>query len=270
MERHFVMLTFDLEEFDIPEEYGQAVSAADQMEVTLLGMRRLEEVLNKYQIKVTFFTTGNFAQNNAELIKVLSEKHEIASHALYHSPFHRFVESDIPESKRVLEFITGKKVIGFRMPRLKPFDETKLPDWGIRYDSSVNPTYLPGRYNLLHKNPLPNTENGLIELPCSTTPLLRFPLFWLSFKNLPFGLYSALCRKTLRKRKNLMLYFHPWEFADIGGYHLPGYVKNPHGEKLTKKLDKLIENLLKSGGEFVTCAEFCEKMTIENSTAKVF
>ena len=67
-----------------------------------------------------------------------------------------------------------------------------------------------------------------------------------------------------------MLYFHPWEFADIGDYNLPGYVKNPNGEKLTKKLDKLIENLLKSRGEFVTCAEFCEKMTIENSTAKVF
>ena len=254
------MLTFDLEEFDIPEEYGQKVSASDQMEVTLAGMERLNKLLDVYNIPVTFFTTGNFADKNQELIRMLSKRHEIASHAWYHSPFHVFKESDIPESKRILESITGQEVVGFRMPRLKPFDASKLPGWGIQYDSSVNPTYLPGRYNLLHKNPLPNIENGLIELPCSTTPTLRFPLFWLSFKNLPNSLYAALCRRTLRKRKNLMLYFHPWEFADIGEYKLPGYVKQPNGEKLVKKLEFLIEDLLKQNAEFVTCKDFCKNL----------
>ena len=254
------MLTFDLEEFDIPEEYGQKVSASDQMKVTLAGMERLNKLLDVYNIPVTFFTTGNFADKNQELIRMLSKRHEIASHAWYHSPFHVFKESDIPESKRILESITGQEVVGFRMPRLKPFDASKLPGWGIQYDSSVNPTYLPGRYNLLHKNPLPNIENGLIELPCSTTPTLRFPLFWLSFKNLPNSLYAALCRRTLRKRKNLMLYFHPWEFADIGEYKLPGYVKKPNGEKLVKKLEFLIEDLLKQNAEFVTCKDFCKNL----------
>ena len=254
------MLTFDLEEFDIPEEYGQKVSESDQMEVTLAGMKRLDKLLDIYNIPVTFFTTGNFADKNQELIRMLSKRHEIASHAWYHSPFHVFKESDIPESKRILESITGQEVVGFRMPRLKPFDASKLPGWGIQYDSSVNPTYLPGRYNLLHKNPLPNIENGLIELPCSTTPTLRFPLFWLSFKNLPNSLYAALCRRTLRKRKNLMLYFHPWEFADIAEYKLPGYVKKPNGEKLVKKLEFLIEDLLKQNAEFVTCKDFCKNL----------
>ncbi|WP_159468180.1 polysaccharide deacetylase family protein [Dyadobacter sp. 3J3] len=258
MSKSFVMLTFDLEEFDIAEEYGQKVSHSDQMTVTKTGTERLISLLDKQGICATFFTTGNYAQLNPELIKSISLKHEIASHALYHSPFHEFRETDILESKNILESITGEKVTGFRMPRLKPFDHKVLAGWGFVYDSSINPTYLPGRYNLLHKSPLPYRENGLLELPCSTTPTFRFPLFWLAFKNLPISLYAALCQRTLRKRKNLMLYFHPWEFAEIGDYKMPGYVKSPDGQELVDKLDKLIQNLKKQNAAFVTCQEFCE------------
>jgi peptidoglycan/xylan/chitin deacetylase (PgdA/CDA1 family) len=254
------MLTFDLEEFDIPEEYGQKVSEHDQMHVTLSGMERVLEVLDKHHIKATFFTTGHFARYSSELVKALSQKHEIASHAMYHSPFHEFEESDIEESKVVLEGITGKEVTGFRMPRLKPFDRSKLAGMGMQYTSCINPTYLPGRYNSLHKNPLPDKEDGLIELPCSTVPFFRFPLFWLAFKNLPIGLYTALCRITLNSRKNLMLYYHPWEFADIGHYNLPGYVKTPNGQKLTNKLEQLIKSLKSQGASFVTCREFVENL----------
>jgi len=254
------MLTFDLEEFDIPEEYGQKVSAYDQMAVTNLGTERLIALLDKHHIKATFFTTGNYAVQNAALVKSISLKHEIASHAFYHSPFHEFKEEDILKSKQALEGIITEEVTGFRMPRLRPFKAEVLADWGFEYDSSINPTYLPGRYNLLDKNPLPYKENGLIELPCSTTPWVRFPLFWLAFKNLPIGIYSMISRWTLRKRKNLMLYFHPWEFSEIGAYNLPGYVKNQNGEMLIEKLDKLIMNLLQAKAEFVTCKEFCKTL----------
>lgn len=257
MERHFVMLTFDLEEFDIPEEYGQKIPQQEQFDITLTGMTRLQELLDAYGVRVTFFTTGHFAQNHPELIKKLSLKHEIASHALYHSPFHVFREEDILESKQILESITGKRITGFRMPRLKPYDRTMLSDWSFQYDSSINPTYLPGRYNLLHENPEPTKVKKLIILPCSTTKTLRFPLFWLAFKNLPAILYTNMARRTLRKRKHLMLYFHPWEFADIGSYTLPAYVKKPSGDILIKKLDDLIKSLLEAGGEFVTGQDFC-------------
>lgn len=258
MNRTFVMLTFDLEEFDIPQEYGQMVSDSDQMDVSIQGLDRLLRVLDTNDIKATFFTTGNFANQNQELVRLLSVKHEIASHALYHSPNHQFENEDIIKSKKIIESITGKEVKGFRMPRLKPFDHQILLDCGIRYDSSINPTYLPGRYNLLSENALPSLKNGLIELPCSTTPLLRFPLFWLSFKNLPIGIYTALCKRTLKKNNNLMLYFHPWEFANIDKYTLPRYVKSPNGQKLTNKLDQLIRNLRETNTEFVTCDTYCD------------
>lgn len=253
------MLTFDLEEFDIPEEYGQEVSETDQMQVTLRGMERVLAVLDEHQIRATFFTTGHFAGENPELIRHLAGRHEIASHALYHAPAHVFRESDIAESRRILEAISGQAVHGFRMPRLKPFDKAALRQLGFRYDSSINPTWLPGRYNLLGEAPFPGVSDGLIELPCSTTPWLRFPLFWLSFKNLPPAIYAGLCRFTLKKRGNLMLYFHPWEFADLSAYQLPSYVKSPDGARLASKLDLLVRALKKQNAAFVTCNAFCDE-----------
>lgn len=253
------MLTFDLEEFDIPEEYGQEVSETDQMQVTLRGMENVLSILDKHDIPATFFTTGHFAAENPALIRYLAQKHEIASHALRHAPTHQFRESDIGESRRILEAVSGRTVNGFRMPRLKPFDREALGRQGFRYDSSLNPTWLPGRYNLLGENPLPSRMNGLIELPCSTTPWLRFPLFWLSFKNLPLPLYTGLCRLTLKNRGNLMLYFHPWEFADLSAYKLPSYVKKTDGNALTTKLDKLVTSLKNQHAVFVTCNGFCDR-----------
>lgn len=258
MAQRSVMLTFDLEEFDIPEEFGQKVSPEDQMTVTASGTERLLQLLDEQDIRVTFFTTGYYAEQNPELIKRIAEKHEIASHALFHNPFRPMEENDIADSKEILERVSGQQVVGFRMPRLQPFSVQKLKDSGFLYDSSINPTYLPGRYNLLHKNPLPYVEDGIIELPCSTTPLLRFPLFWLAFKNIPLPVYSRMCNFTLKKRDNLMLYFHPWEFADIGGYNLPGYIKKNNGEQLTEKLRVLIDFLKKRKANFITCREFCQ------------
>jgi peptidoglycan/xylan/chitin deacetylase (PgdA/CDA1 family) len=253
-EKNLISLTFDLEEFDIPEEYGCSVSHEDQMHVSRQGTLRLAELLGRHDVVATFFTTANYARQNTGLVEMLAKRHEIASHGLYHSPFYSFQDSDFLESKQILEAITREPVTGFRMPRLKPFSMNTLANAGYKYDSSLNPTYLPGRYNLLHEDPLPHVRNGVVELPCSTTPLFRFPLFWLSFKNLPLSIYAPLCWYTLRRRKSLMLYFHPWEFADIAGFGLPGYIRNPDGEKLLQKLEDLIVYLKKKNGVFVSAA----------------
>lgn len=259
MQQASIMLTFDLEEFDIPEEYGQAVSPAEQMKVTIRGLTRVLSVLEKHDISATFFVTGYFADSNPDLIRQLSRKHEIASHALYHSSARAFKESDLVHSRRILEELTGQTVAGFRMPRMQKIDREALLKWGFRYDSSINPTWLPGRYNMLGRKPTAHLTNGLIELPCSTTPCARFPLFWLSFKNLPFQIYWWLCWRTLKKRGNLILYFHPWEFADLSAYNLPFYVKKPDSAGLALKLARLIRAFKGDGASFVTCNHFCDQ-----------
>lgn len=249
-----IILTFDLEEFDLPSEYSCPISEEEQFRITNEGLERLVNILDRHDVKATFFTTGYFCEKNELSIKSLSEKHEISSHAYYHS---QFDEEFIIKSKKILESTTGKRVLGFRMPRLDKVDYEKLEQAGYEYDSSINPTFIPGRYNNLKTSrfPFKIANSTIVQFPLSVSPIIRFPLFWLSFKNLPFTLYRLLCNFTLKKDKFIHLYFHPWEFAKIDQFEIPNYIKNLNGDNYSKKFDKLLE-FLKSQGEFITVAEF--------------
>ena len=70
---------------------------------------------------------------------------------------------------------------------------------GYTYNSSINPTYLPGRYNNFDKPRTYYKQDGVWQIPASVSPLIRFPLFWLSFHNLPLWIYKLLANWTYKK-----------------------------------------------------------------------
>lgn len=237
-----VLLSFDVEEFDLPLEYNQLISLEEQLEIGRLGFEAVMPVVNDFNINCTMFTTANYALHFPQSIKQLDHSHEVASHTFYHSSFK--IE-DLILSKKILEEITGKPVTGLRMPRMKKVNMKDVANAGYIYDSSVNPTFLPGKYNNLY---LPRTlyyEENVVRMPASVSPLLRLPLFWLAFKNYPLSFFINLCRQCIKKDGYVCLYFHPWEFTDIKKYNLPWYVKRIYGEKLIKKLQMLIAELKK-------------------------
>lgn len=237
-----ILLTFDVEEFDLPLEFKEEITLSRQMEIGKEGLDVITQILNEHNVVSTLFTTGSFAKNYREAIKDLSAKHEIASHALFHSTFKT---TDLLESKLLLQDITGKQVEGFRMPRMKQVNVIDLKNAGYTYDASINPTILPGRYNNLHLSRTFYRENNFLRMPGSVTPNFRIPLFWLSFKNFPYKLYLKLAMKTLQKDGYLSLYFHPWEFTDISVFKLPFYIKKLSGIALTERLNLLIDDLKK-------------------------
>jgi hypothetical protein len=144
------------------------------------------------------------------------------------------------------------------MPRLAPVSKSDLAAAGYVYDSSLNPTYLPGRYNnFFSKRTIHKSEN-IIVIPSSVTPLMRFPLFWLSFKNFPLALIKFFTSFTLAADDYVCLYFHPWEFADISKYKVPAYVKRVDGDQLLGRFEKYLR-WLKTKGEFSTMTEFVRK-----------
>jgi peptidoglycan/xylan/chitin deacetylase (PgdA/CDA1 family) len=244
----YVLLSFDVEEFDMPLEYGFPISAGEQMEVGKKGLDAIEPLLQDPAITTTLFSTANFAMHYPAAIKQSAIRHEIASHTFYHS---EFSNEHLASSKTKLEEISGQKVTGLRMPRMRKVAMDEVKKAGYLYDSSVNPTWLPGRYNNLH---LPRTiyrEEGITRIPASVSPFLRVPLFWLGFKNLPYPVYKALALQTLKKDGYLCLYFHPWEFTGIENYGLPFYTKKPNGEALLHRLYKLV-NDLKKEADFIS------------------
>jgi peptidoglycan/xylan/chitin deacetylase (PgdA/CDA1 family) len=257
-----ILLTFDIEEFDLPLEYNCPISAENQIQISVEGLHSMNEILDMHSIVSTCFITSYFAGLNPSLIQNLARKHEIASHSHHHS---QFEDSDIEKSKKILEEITQTTVSGFRMPRLQKIDYNRLKAAGYLYDSSLNPAYLPGRYNHFNKprTIFPEPASNFPIVPMSVSPNIRFPLFWLSFKNIPLSLYFAFCKQCLAHDSYLHLYFHPWEFADISSFSIPGYIKRVSGKEYVQRFEKLLQFLMKQG-EFTTTSSFLKEPEIND------
>jgi len=183
--------------------------------------------------------------------------HEIASHSYYHSSFRI---GDLKNSKQRLEAIVGRQIFGLRMPRMRKIGSAAVIEAGFKYNSSINPTLVPGRYNHLRSPRKIFRENGLIQIPVSVTPRLRIPLFWLAFKNLPYSIFLRLALQTLKHDGYICLYFHPWEFIDLSDFKIPGYVKKGSDKKLFEKFMRLLKDLSKEA-EFIPMNEFADHYT---------
>lgn len=235
-----ILLSFDVEEFDTPLEYGKDLPFKDQLEYSHRGLLAVLKLLDREQIRATFFTTANFALRFPDLIKEISETHEIASHGYYHSSFKN---EDLEISRKVLKKITGKEIYGYRMARMMPVDDQFIIDAGYLYNASLHPTYIPGRYNNFFKPRQPFMTGTLLQIPASVTPNIRFPVFWLSFKNFPLSIIKLATKQIIRKDKFVNFYFHPWEFTNIKDkkkLNLPSYISRLSGEKMINKLEKFI------------------------------
>ncbi len=247
-----ILLTFDLEEFDVPEEYGNKIPFEKQIEVSTTGLHKVIALLDKHQIVCTFFTTATYALQQPELVKAIAKNHEVASHGYYHSSFKA---EDLRNSKEALEKIILKPVTGFRMARLAPVDDNEIEKAGYSYNSSMNPTFIPGRYNHLNKPRTAFFIGKVLTIPTSVSPNIRVPLFWLSFKNFPLWYFKLLLKKTLKRDKMVSLYFHPWEFTDIKNYQLPKYISKHSGDVMLERLEEIITEL-KTKAEFITMQDF--------------
>lgn len=257
-----ILLSFDIEEFDVPLEYGASLPFETQMSVSVLGTRRILECLACEGVTATFFCTVNFAKHAPELIReIAAQGHEIASHGYYHSSFE---VADLKRSREALEQLTGCRVEGFRMARMMPVDEREVAQAGYRYNSSLNPTFLPGRYNHLDQPRTCFYKEDVLQIPASVTPWLRIPLFWLAYHHLPGAVYRYLVRRTLRHDGYVTTYFHPWEFALPLGEHkewrLPYAITRHSGDGMMHRLETLIASLKTCGVPFGTYAQFLKQI----------
>ena len=111
------------------------------------GMPILLDLYERYNIKTTFFFTGNIAHKFPEIVKmILPFGHEVGSHGLSHEkvhsfdimPLHKQIQH-LSESKKILEDISGQEIISFRAPALRINSATAiaLSESGYKIDSSV-------------------------------------------------------------------------------------------------------------------------------------
>lgn len=264
-----ILLGFDVEEFDLPLEYGRSISFDEQLQISTNGTNSILELLRSVNIKATFFCTANYALHKPDIIaRIVNEGHEIASHGYYHSDFKT---EHLKQSKQVLEDISGAEVTGFRMARMMPVDEVEINMAGYTYNSSINPTWLPGRYNNFDKPRTWFYDQGVLQIPASVSPLIRFPLFWLSFHNLSLSVIKWMSSSAYRKDGYLNLYFHPWEFTDLHNkekYGLPGYISKNSGEPFILRIKSFIAWAQSKGYEFSRTNDFASGVMKKQTVTK--
>ena len=255
-----ILLSFDTEEFDVPREHGVTFSLEEGMEVSKEGLRRILDCLKTNDVKATFFCTGNFAEHAPEMMqRIVDEGHEVACHGVDHwQP----KETDFAQSKEIVERVIGQQVYGYRQPRMFSVVESEIKRVGYLYNSSLNPAFIPGRYMHLTTPRTWFMKDGVMQIPASVTPWVRFPLFWLSLHNLPQWLYHLLVRRVLSHDGYFVTYFHPWEFFDLKEhpeFKMPYIIRNHSGQQMVQRLDRLIRMLKDRQQEFITYTEFVNR-----------
>jgi peptidoglycan/xylan/chitin deacetylase (PgdA/CDA1 family) len=258
-----ILLSFDIEEFDLPAEFGVEISRDDMFAIAGEGTRRILRTVNEAGARTTFFVTAAFAREFPDLVcEMKASGHEIASHGFSHTTFE---PADLKRSRETLEEIVDAPVRGFRMARLAKVGKQDILDAGYEYESSLNPVWLPGRYRNFTAPLRPFREPcGLWQMPVSALPVVRFPLFWLSFKNLPLPLYLPMAKAAMSATGFFNMYSHPWEYHERAAeaqWHIPRYIVRHAGEDQRLRLKRLLASLGRSG-TFETFGEYLARLPV--------
>lgn len=259
-----ILLSFDLEEFDMPIEFGEEIDEESSFQISKNGLNIILEILDRRGVSATFFTTANFASRFPLLVMgLVKDGHEVACHGYYHSDDYSKEIKGVVKAKEVIEKIIKKRVSGFRAPRFKIRSIAELSDLGFTYDSSIHPIYLPGRYNNLSKKRNVHRIGYIVEIPVSTLPP-NFSIFWLAFKNFPLYYSKIFTTRNFKKSNYNMLVFHPWEFTDNNKFGLPKYItRNP--DKLVRKFEDYLKWCGKSDFRFSRIDSYLNKRMLKNN-----
>lgn len=251
----------------MPKEYNINLKDEVVYKESFEGTKKILGLLDDLSLNATFFVTAKFALEYPLLIKEISNKHEIALHGYKHDSNYQKMSN--PEAfkelfiaKKEIESIISKKIYGFRAPRMMHLSFKVLKDLGLEYDSSLHPTYVPRRYNHFFRERKLKVKEGIVQIPISVIPLLRFPFTWLWFRNLSLS-YAKLCtRLSVLDNDFVNIYFHPWEFQDLESYKIPFYMRRNTGLYLEKKLKKYLRWCVNKNFRFISLKDYIKSKGI--------
>ncbi|MCF7787848.1 MAG: polysaccharide deacetylase family protein [Prosthecobacter sp.] len=248
---------------------------------------RILETLDRCGQRITFFIVGQDAtmeSNRVVLKSIAAAGHEIANHSFMHEPWlHLYsreqIQQEIRDAENAIAAVTGQTTHGFRGPGFStsPLVREVLSERGYAYDASSFPSalgpvarlffFLNSRLSADEKaqrkglygrfsdafGPLQPFvwENGLVEVPVTTMPLLRLPihttyLMFLAQKSewlakVYWNTAVTLCR-VRGVAPSLLL--HPTDFLDV--QDVPQMSFFPGMKLPAKRKISLVEHMVRS------------------------
>ena len=219
-------LTIDFEDWYqgleiAPEEWGRFESR-----IVPTG-RRLLEILDRANVKGTFFILGPVAEQHPEIVRdIAAAGHEIGTHGYSHRLIYTQTPDDFREEMKraigVVEQVTGQKISGHRAPFFSITNRSLwaldiLGELGLSYDTSIFPV-ANYRYGIENAPRWPyDIEAGgrvLREFPVSTWRILgkNVPVAGGAyFRIFPYAVTRAGFRSINRLGQPAVFYLHPWE-----------------------------------------------------------
>jgi polysaccharide deacetylase family protein (PEP-CTERM system associated) len=253
---------------DVEDWYQSCIDYDAPITERVVGnTERMLTILDRRNVKATFFVQGRVAETFPQLVRQLvSEGHEIQSHGYSHRPLHRMnrreLKLELELARKTIRDACGVEVTAFRAPdftigRDNIWALEVLIETGFKVDSSIFPMKT-GRYGISGYPTVPHwvqVPSGarIMEVPVAiwSSGNIRMPVAGGGYFRLIPGVILERCFASMMARQPVIIYCHPYEFnaRELKGYNgmnvskaflfSQGLGRRVYVEKVDKLLQKL-------------------------------
>jgi polysaccharide deacetylase family protein (PEP-CTERM system associated) len=281
------ILTIDVEEWFHGHNYLRHFPPEtwDDMECRVEGnTARCLDLLERYDVKATFFVLGWTADRYPHLVRLIADAgHEIACHSYAHPEVFNLDEAgfraDLDKALGALAAAGAKDVAGYRAPSFSITPPVHrylhiLRDQGFTYDCSLFPVHHP-RYGQPRTPRDPFLLGGaaaqasgpdrepLLVLPMTTARMLGVSVGFAGggyLRVLPRMAYRALRALARRQGQAVVIYMHPWELddwrpGDVGQSRLQRWRSQGGQHTAVAKLEQILGD-----GDFMTMGAYADSL----------
>lgn len=188
----------------------------------LRGMPRILDLLDELQLKATFFYPGFIAEKYPDGVKEVSKRgHEVGFHGYLHENFGELNEKKQREifikTKKILEDLTGGKIVGFRTPAGDLTKDTLnlLEEFEFKYSSSMRGDDRP--YQIM----IDDRATDMVEMPAhwelddfvyfgfSFTPPIPKGQCRIATTDVPYQIFTEAFQGFYKYGLMYVIMFHP-------------------------------------------------------------
>ena len=279
MEEEFInktaVFSIDVEEWYHLEYFKN--SKTDRKKSVMDGLNTFIKIIDKHNIKASFFIVGELIKTLTNRILDLDKKgHDVGLHSYYHKrPIEQNINEFIKDTKDTIsemKAILPNNSFGYRSPCFA-IDRKRLNeiiDLGIKYDASKitqkeHPLYvnldLDG-FEKLEKDIYKKNSFKVFEVSTIKFLGVNIPIAGGGYlRIIPWSLYIWLLKKYLKKSTFINFFIHPFELSHMN-FELPKntpyltkFRYNYKRNKVEKRLNKIIELLIENGYSFKTFSQ---------------
>tara|TARA_Y100000385_G_scaffold274995_1_gene318808 strand:+ start:5569 stop:6411 length:843 start_codon:yes stop_codon:yes gene_type:complete len=269
------VFSIDVEEWYHLEYFKK--SKTDKKNSVMDGLHTFINIVDKHNIKASFFIVGELIQTLKKTIKKLdAEGHDIGLHSYFHkrpvvqniNEFIKDTEDTLSEMKSILP----KNSFGYRSPCFA-IDRERLDEvikLGIQYDASKITQKEHPLYVNLDLDGFEKLERDIYKkdffkvFEVSTIKFLgvNIPISGGGYlRIIPWPIYIWLLKKYLKKSTFINFFIHPFELSSMNfalpnnTSHLTKFRYNYKRNKVEKRLNRIIELLKENDYNFKTFSQ---------------